>query len=402
MAIILQQPPSGLEILGNTLAGLMQKKREQEQQAKAVGAMEQIYDSLYNNSGQTAKAPYQPNFGTSDLGATPTMQNITGQAFNPSAGLLQAGSSALQAWQAPALSLGPQASFDMNATLGRNPFRAVKSAVAGGVPLATVLPMALQWDQEQKAEAKKTIDLERARNAILRMKSSPNLTALDQARLMLDAGIDPASAIKTAAAPTNQWEDRQHPSGLWYQRNKTTGEIKVVSKPKDQKSIGSASWGTYDANTGQPIYLAPKVGRGGGSGGSASPKLGKAEKWAETYELTQRIRDEETLQQYEEAGNMVDPKLQKAANEAAARMNQYWTISSGGEYGSSPGLSSTAEPQQDVQSSGMSSKMQDFAASLNATIDEMGSDYARSWIGANRAQLIANGIDADAALQWIP
>ncbi len=63
-------------------------------------------------------------------------------------------------------------------------------------------------------------------------------------------------------------------------------------------------------------------------------KLGPQEKWAQGYELNGYHRDEATLQEYQDAlaAGEVSAALQKASNAASSRMNQYWTISSGGAY----------------------------------------------------------------------
>jgi len=113
--------------------------------------------------------------------------------------------------------------------------------------------------------------------------------------------------------------------------------IKNEMSPFQQESLDQRMYehDNVSADTKYQIANRPSVYRGGsGDSGGRGSGLSKAEKWAEAYELTQLIKDDEIIREYEAAAEsgFVSPQLQKAANEAAERRNQYWNISSGGSY----------------------------------------------------------------------
>lgn len=152
-------------------------------------------------------------------------------------------------------------------------------------------------------------------------------------------------------------------------------------------------------DTGVSFYVAPKT--------DGNPKLGAAEKWAQNYELNQLYKDDATISEYEanidpttggwrSDSTLTDTQklaLDKEAQAASGRREQYRRVSSGGAYNS---------PQVQSNSSGMSPAMQAFAQELNDVIQTKGADFARQRINANRETLKQRGIDPDIALSWIP
>lgn len=231
-----------------------------------------------------------------------------------------------------------------------NPFRQQLDLVKSGVSLdqarqSTQLMQSLQEQQEKKRKQVRVKEL------LLGMQGKPREQVMPMLIELATLGVNVPSHL----LPAETWEDVQHPSGLWYLRNKVTGAVKVIDKPDKPQYLDlgdrivpvvTRNGKMYDTS-GKEIDpssltkgVSPTVAYQMENRKPPKPALSKEEKWAEDYELRQRIRDEEILRQYEEAvqsGDFdlsieKDAKLQKAANEASARMNQYWRISSGGAY----------------------------------------------------------------------
>jgi hypothetical protein len=126
--------------------------------------------------------------------------------------------------------------------------------------------------------------------------------------------------------------------------------------------LSNGNWGIVDkmgkiTDTGTSFAVSPR----GGGGGAVNPnthdpntglRLGKEEKWAQTYELSTRLHDENLLAEYQtklalyqddpenEDKNSDAYKARKwleqnnlRVKDASSRMNNYWRISSGGAYG---------------------------------------------------------------------
>jgi hypothetical protein len=162
MAIIqLQRQPSGLEIIGNALAGVLQKKQEQQQQQKNIEAMSNVYDSLYNNTPKPSYS-FDPNkFSITNPNNVQSSlsQYLTG--VDPNQSVLTK----------PVNQIMP---MPQSSTPGRNPYAAVLSVLKNNPNInpSMVLPIAMQWEQEKKAESQKTINQAKMQNALSRVQQA--------------------------------------------------------------------------------------------------------------------------------------------------------------------------------------------------------------------------------------
>ena len=144
--------------------------------------------------------------------------------------------------------------------------------------------------------------------------------------------------LKTLQQEKPKWTAINAQNGTVLLMDQNGRVVNAGNFAKPEKRYAASGGMIYDTGTGQPVYVKPS------SNGTA--KLGKNEQWAQNYELNGIHKDQAIIDKY---NANIDPAtgrwntdsmltdaqkiaLDKEAQAAMGRMNQYWRISSGGAY----------------------------------------------------------------------
>ena len=130
---------------------------------------------------------------------------------------------------------------------------------------------------------------------------------------------------------------------------------------------------TSTANTNARIAAVATRGGGYGGRGGGSEKLGKSEAWAQNYEINHLARDNATIDAYYGKEELT-PAQEIALRTAMANRDQYWKISSGGEYGQPQTQQqdqAQGEPQADQQAAPQDNGNADGAAWYDQTVRQL-------------------------------
>jgi len=257
MTIVLKRQPSGLEIIGNALAQVVEKKNEQAQQAKNMDAMAAVYDKLYNpGAGQNAT----PSQGASSYSFNPV------DLSNPS-NIKQTMGGANQNQNALTQPVSQQFPMPQSTTPGRNPFRTVQEIMKSNpnVSLSSVLPMAMQWEQEQKTKDQQTLKRDQASKAIAQINQAilegKPASAIAMSALQYEniTGNPLDKHIVPYVFPS--WKGTFAPNGDFVQQN-VNGDVRSSGNYAKPELPYDAKGGfVYSKKTGEVSYTKPTADR---------------------------------------------------------------------------------------------------------------------------------------------
>jgi hypothetical protein len=236
---------------------------------------------------------------------------------------------------------------------------AMQALVKKGYKPNEVLPLLQQAAQDKIAEHTSNYNQQQTQALLQQFQGTndPMQQAALAARLKQQFGYDVGTAYKDFKHDysTVNTGDSQT---AFDKNNGTFGNKTAINQSPDNIANNDTKIKTTGMNNATTLQAASMRGSGRGRGGST--KLDKASTWAQTYELGGYHRDQATIDQYNEAkdNDTITPALQRAAETAMGSMNQYWKISSGGEYNSQ-------DPQQQQQQAQQQDQNDPVANAIN-------------------------------------